>query len=46
MNGDTFGDYSMGSELFNRMLNVRIYGWLNEVAALVLNYKRFIVRYF
>ena len=32
--GDSFGDYFMGTGLVKRMFNVLIYGCFNEVAAL------------
>ena len=34
-NGDNFVGYFMSTEIVNRMFNVLIYGWLNEVAASV-----------
>ena len=37
MNGDSFGDYFMSTELINRMFSVLIYGWFNEVATPVLD---------
>lgn len=33
MNGDTFGDYFLSTELLNIMFNVVIYVWFNGVAA-------------
>ena len=33
MNGDTFGDHFLSTELLNIMFNVVIYVWFNGVAA-------------
>ena len=46
MNDDTFGDYFIGTGLVNRVFNVLIYWWFNEVTAFVLDLTRFIVRCF